>query len=352
MDFTKSSAGRLKVALIGAGQVAEKVHVACYANMVDISLVAVADCDENRAQAFARRNHAGRAYTSVTAMLQAEKPDIVSVCSPNLFHHEHVITALRHGCHVFCEKPPAMTAEQAYEMWQVAKEENRLLAYDFHHRFADDARVLREKVAAGELGEVYVTTARALRRCGVPGWGNFIDKTQSGGGPLIDIGIHMLDAAMFVLGFPKVRKVTAQMFQKMGNRKSEGQFGSWDPEKYNVEDSVFAAIEFDDGGLLRLETSFALNIQPGSVMNVEFCGVKAGATLFPAQIYSDEKGELVTHFARDVADDQRHARSVQAFVLAVRGEPVALANAEQGYRMQQLVAAIYQAAESGESVYL
>lgn len=352
MEFITKPAGTLKVALVGAGQVAEKVHVACYRQLPGLELVAVVDCDTARAQAFAGRNGIARAFTSLEEMLEAERPDIVSICTPNLFHHQQVITALQHGCHVFCEKPPAMTAAQALEMWHAAEQAGQLLAYDFHHRFAEDARILRQKVAAGELGEVYVTTARALRRCGVPGWGNFTDKTQSGGGPLIDIGIHMLDAAMYVLGFPAVRKVTAQMFQKIGNRKSEGQFGSWDPQKYSVEDSVFAAIEFCNGGLLRLETAFALNIQPQSVMNVEFCGDKAGATLFPAQVYTDEKGELVRLFHREVADDQRHVRSVQAFVAAVRGETVSLADAEQGYRIQQLVAAVYQSAESGESVYL
>ncbi|MFD3239469.1 Gfo/Idh/MocA family protein [Rahnella perminowiae] len=352
MEFITSTAGTLKVALVGAGQVAEKVHAACYRQLPGLELVAVVDCDRARAQAFAERNGIARACTSLEEMLETEHPDIVSICTPNLFHHQQVITALRHGCHVFCEKPPAMSAAQALEMWQAAEQAGRLLAYDFHHRFAEDARILRAKVTAGELGEVYVTTARALRRCGVPGWGNFTDKTQSGGGPLIDIGIHMLDAALYVLGFPAVRKVTAQIFQKIGNRKSEGQFGRWDPQKYSVEDSVFAAIEFCDGGLLRLETAFALNIQPQSVMNVEFCGDKAGATLFPAQVYTDEKGELVRLFHRDVADDQRHARSVQAFVGAVRGDRADVANAEQGYRVQQLVAAIYASAESGESVYL
>lgn len=352
MEFITKTAETLKVALIGAGQVAEKVHVACYRQHPGLEMVAVVDCDARRARAFAWRNGIARAYTSLEAMLVAEQPDIVSVCTPNRFHHQPVLTALLHGCHVFCEKPPAMNAGQALEMWQASQKAGRILAYDFHHRFAEDARILRQKVAEGVLGDVYVTTARALRRCGVPGWGNFTDKAQSGGGPLIDIGIHMLDAAMFVLGFPAVRKVTAQMFQKIGNRKSEGMFGRWDPQKYTVEDSVFAAIEFCEGGLLRLETSFALNIQPQSVMNVEFCGDKAGAILFPAQIYTDEKGELVTLFRRDTADDQRHALSVRAFVAAVRGETVSLADAEQGYRIQQLVAAVYASAESGESVYL
>ena len=121
MEFKTKTAGTLKVALIGAGQVAEKVHVAGYRQDPGIELVAVVDCDAARAQAFALRNGIARAYTSLEDMLLTERPDAVSVCTPNLFHHQQVIAALRHGCHVFCEKPPAMDPAQALEMWQAAQ---------------------------------------------------------------------------------------------------------------------------------------------------------------------------------------------------------------------------------------
>lgn len=204
----------------------------------------------------------------------------------------------------------------------------------------------------GVLGEIYVTTARALRRCGVPGWGVFTNKELQGGGLLIDIGIHMLDAAMYVLGFPAVKSVNAHSFQKIGTQKSCGQFGEWDPATYSVEDSLFGTIEFYNGGILWLETSFALNIREQLIMNVSFCGDKAGATLFPAHIYTDNNGELMTLMQREMADDNRHLRSMEAFINHVQGKPVMIADAEQGYIIQQLVAALYQSAETGTRVEL
>lgn len=204
----------------------------------------------------------------------------------------------------------------------------------------------------GTLGEIYFTSAQALRRCGVPGWGVFTNKSLEGGGPLIDIGIHMLDAAMYVLGFPPVKRVTAHSFQRLGNRKHTGQFGEWDPAQFTVEDALFGTIEFCNGGILRLDTSFALNIREQSIMNVSFCGEKAGATLFPAHIYNDEAGVLQTLTQREEADDRRHLRSMDAFVRHVLREPVMIADAEQGLVIQQLVAALYEAAETGESVTL
>ena len=292
----------LRVAIIGAGQVADKVHASYYCTRNDLELVAVCDSRLSQAQALAEKYGNASVWDDPQAKLLAVKPDVVSVCSP--------------------------------------------------HRFALDTQQLREQVTNGVLGEIYVTTARALRRCGVPGWGVFTNKELQGGGPLIDIGIHMLDAAMYVLGFPAVKSVNAHSFQKIGTQKSCGQFGEWDPATYSVEDSLFGTIEFHNGGILWLETSFALNIREQSIMNVSFCGDKAGATLFPAHIYTDNNGELMTLMQREMADDNRHLRSMEAFINHVQGKPVMIADAEQGYIIQQLVAALYQSAETGTRVEL
>ncbi|PLR80421.1 Gfo/Idh/MocA family protein [Bacillus sp. V33-4] len=342
----------MKVAIIGGGQIAEKVHVSYYKSRDDIEVVAVVSRNEERVRSFAERNGIARYYTDAAAMYQAENPDIVSVCTPNHFHYENVIQALEYGCHVLCEKPPAISADQAKKMQETAEINGCVLAYNFHHRFAEDALVLRNKVKDGLLGDVYYVKAQALRRSGIPGWGNFTSKSLQGGGPLIDIGVHMLDSALYVLGFPKVQKVTAKMFQKIGTKKSEGSFGKWDPAKYEVEDSLFAFIEMEGGILMQLETAFALNIKESSVMNVEFSGDQAGATLFPAQIYSDEKGELVTHFSRENADPDRQVKSMAAFVDRCLGKDVMLVDGKQGYFIQQLVEALYKSAEKGESIFL
>ena len=342
---------KLRVAIIGAGNVAERVHASFYHDCVDTELVGVCDNRLEQAQMFANK-YGCAAFDDVETLLATLHPDVVSVCSPNRFHHQHVLAALAAGCHVMCEKPPAMTLEEAHEMLLAARKARKVLAYDFHHRFAQDVQLMREQVAAGTLGEVYVTTVKALRLCGVPGWGVFTNKSLQGGGPLIDIGIHMLDAAMFVLGFPLVKSVTAHSFRKLGTIKNTGQFGTWDPASFTVEDALFATLEFNNGGILRLETSFALNIPEQSVMNVQFCGDKAGATLFPAHIYHDDAGELVTLMQREVADDQRHFRSMSAFVDRVKGSPVAVAEAQQGYEIQRLVEAIYAAAEQGVTIAL
>ncbi len=201
-----------KVAIIGAGQVAEKVHAAYYQKRSDVlELAAVVDPVSQRAEDFCRRTGFSHAYTSVTQMLNEISPDIVSVCTPNRFHFEHVLAALEANASVMCEKPPAMTADQARKMAETADKNGQILAYGFQHRFSDEATMIKNHLDV--LGDIYYVEANALRRSGVPGWGTFIDKELQGGGPLIDYGIHMLDTAMYITGFPKVKSVRAYSFQ-------------------------------------------------------------------------------------------------------------------------------------------
>ncbi|GAB0641807.1 hypothetical protein BT08C7_00570 [Escherichia coli] len=139
----------LRVAIIGAGQVADKVHASYYCTRNDLELVAVCDSRLSQAQALADKYGNASVWDDPQAMLLAVKPDVVSVCSPNRFHYEHTLMALEAGCHVMCEKPPAMTPEQAREMCDTARKQGKVLAYDFHHRFALDTQQLREQVTNG-----------------------------------------------------------------------------------------------------------------------------------------------------------------------------------------------------------
>ncbi|MBC1343699.1 Gfo/Idh/MocA family oxidoreductase [Listeria welshimeri] len=340
-----------KVAIIGAGQVAEKVHSAYYKTRDELELVAVCDPSMERGEEFRVKNGFQKHYATAEEMFAVEKIDIVSICTPNRFHFDNVMLSLGHGAAVMCEKPPAMSASEAKAMWELADEKKVILAYDFHHRFSSEAQFLKQNVAL--LGEIYCVKATALRRSGVPGWGTFTNKEMQGGGPLIDMGIHMLDAAMFVLGFPKVKKVTAKSFQKIGTKKSMGTFGSWDPTKYTVEDSLFGFIELENGGLIELDTSFALHIKPENMLNVDFFGDLAGGSLYPAEIYTDNAGEFELLANKEKPDENKHENSMKAFVDSVLGErEVELANAEQGYRIQKIVESLYESAEKGESVSL
>ncbi|QPS71637.1 Gfo/Idh/MocA family protein [Lactococcus garvieae] len=339
-----------KVALIGAGQIAETVHAAYYNTQPETyKIVAVVDPRLEVGENFAKKNNVAKAYSDMKEMLTIEKPDIVSVCTPNRFHYENVMMALEAGCHVFCEKPPAMTSAQALKMAEKATEKKVILAYDFQHRYSDETQMIKSHI--DKLGEVYFVDAMALRRSGVPGWGNFIDKELQGGGPLIDYGIHMLDTTLYLLDYPEISAVQAHSFQKIGTKKSKGTFGTWDPTKYTVEDAIFGVIELKNGGIIRINTSFALNIQPEKIFDIQLCGDEAGASLYPGKIYRDYEGELQMLKEVPSTSENIHFRSMATFTDAVLGNSQApIANASQGYTIQRLIEALYQAAESGEKI--
>lgn len=341
-----------KVAIVGAGQVAEKVHAAYYQTKPEeFLLTAVVDPDLARGELFCQKNQFQKAYTSIAEMLTVEQPDIVSICTPNRFHYDSVMSALEAGCSVFCEKPPAMTSAEAKNMWKRAEENGVVLAYDFQHRYSPEAQMLKKNIAL--LGDIYYSEANALRRSGVPGWGNFIDKALQGGGPLIDYGIHMLDTALYLLDFPKIKAVSAYQYQKIGTQKNQGTFGFWDPKKYTVEDSLFGTLEFETGSILRINTSFALNIQAEKVLDVQLCGDQAGANLYPGKIYTDQAGELEVIKQIDSVDSNNHFTSIDNFCRRAAGDAQAIiADGKQGYIIQRVIEALYQSAEIGGKIEL
>lgn len=166
--MSASTPSPLRVAIIGAGQVADKVHASYYATRRDVQMVAVMDSHPEQARAFAERHGIPSAWQDAREMLEAVKPDVVSVCSPNRFHFGHVMAALEAGCHVMCEKPPAMTPQEADRMRMAARKAGKVLAYDFHHRFALDTQLLREAVIKGNWAKFITPRRRRYAAAGFP----------------------------------------------------------------------------------------------------------------------------------------------------------------------------------------
>lgn len=343
-----------KVAIIGAGQIAEKVHVKYYASRAnDLELSAVFDVDINRARDFSERNNIKYAYSDIDRMLEEVKPDIVSICTPNAFHHELTIKSLKAGADVICEKPPALNAGDAKEMLDVAESNHKILAYDFQHRVSKETEYIKSMMP--KMGKIDLIDARALRRSGVPGWGNFISKDVQGGGPLIDIGIHMLDTSLYLLDYPEVQRVSASTFHGMGNSRNTGTFGEWNPNKYSVEDSLFGMLYLKNGSVIRISTSFLLNMQKEKEMNILIYGQNAGGSVYPARVYQDTKGILrsLGEYSKKNTDEDSHMTSLAKFVDATFSrDDSKVANAKQGYKLQLIIDALYKSAELNKDVSL
>ena len=346
----------LKVGIIGNGGIAN-CHAHGYKELGDrVKIVACCDIVEEKAKKFAEKYDIPNYYTDCKDMLAKEDIDIVSVCTWNAAHKPCTIAALDAGCDVICEKPMAMNAAEAEEMKAAAERNGKLLMLGFVRRHGCDARDAKALVENGDLGEVYYAKATYLRRCGCPG-GWFGDKTFSGGGPLIDLGVHVIDLTRYIIGNAKPVTVFGYTSDKIGAR-DHIKTTEWESETkvekpvFNVEDLATAMIKFDNGALLHVETSFNLNKKKNDG-NLEFFGSKAGLTLDPFELHTEYAGCLAdieikgTHnfdFSRDFD------REIKNFADAVEGKAECKATADDGVVLMKVIDAVYESAKTGKSV--
>ncbi|HIU77626.1 MAG TPA: Gfo/Idh/MocA family oxidoreductase [Candidatus Pelethocola excrementipullorum] len=343
---------KLRMAIIGSGQIARVTHIPNYQKMEDVEIVAVCDTNLSAARSLAEQFEIPEYFESHIEMLEAMKPDAVTICVPNKFHCQITLDALERGCHVLCEKPPAITAGEAELMEKTAAGKNLLLSYEFHFRHSEQAALLKEKITNGEFGKIYNSRALWHRRRGIPGWGNFTNKNVQGGGPLIDIGVHMLDLGLYLLDYPKISYICASSSDRIGKRGGVGLMGSWESERFTVEDGLFGYIYFEDGTSMSLETSFAVNMKERDMRNIVLYGELLGASVFPLELYGEEKGHLSNQSFPFTEIGDWHFVSEKNFVDACLGREELLVTAKQGTYVQKVICSLYESAESGKPVIL
>ncbi|MFT4143846.1 MAG: Gfo/Idh/MocA family oxidoreductase [Mobilitalea sp.] len=340
----------MKVALIGAGQVARVTHIPNYQGMEEVEVVAICDTNLESAKNLATQFGIPHYYNNHRVMLAEIKPDITGVCVPNKFHAAITVDALEAGSHVLCEKPPAISFEEAKQMERAAEKNNRLLSYGFHLRHDSRVSFLKEKIKQGDFGEMYAAKVSWLRRRGIPGWGSFTNKAVQGGGPLIDIGVHVLDIALYLLDYPQISYVCADFYNKIGTKGGTGLFGAWDGNTYSVEDSLFGYIHFQNGGSLRVETSFALHMKEKDIRSVQLFGDKLGAEVFPLEIYGVDGSRLTNQEYPFMAEEDLHKKELEHFVRACQGRETLLVKAKEGTYLQKVIEALYESADKKQPV--
>ncbi|TMW72433.1 Gfo/Idh/MocA family protein [Alteribacter natronophilus] len=346
---------KLRAAIIGPGGIARGAHAPFYIKDSRTEIAAVVSRTHEKAAAFAEEFHIPAAYDCADTMLEAEKPDLVSICTPNKFHREMVLKSLEAGCHVLCEKPPAMTAEEAEEMEEAAERAGRHLVYAFHHRYNPETRVLKKAIESGDLGSIYHTSVQAMRRRGIPGWGVFTSKELQGGGPLIDVGVHMLDLALYLTGYPEPVEVMGATHKRIGNRPGTGLMGQWDPENYNVEDLASGMVRFQNGMSMVIETSFAANQQDEETLNVRLLGDRGGADTSPLRLYEERYGALFDSapaFLEKTDSGSSYERQITHFIDCCLDKSRPLATPADGTTVQRIVNAIYESSAKSSAVSL
>ena len=346
----------LKVGIIGNGGIAN-AHMDGYKALGDeVELVACCDINFSKAKAYAEKYGIPNCYDNCYDMLEKHQLDVVSVCTWNNAHAECSIAALNAGCNVLCEKPMAMNTEQALKMKEAAEKNGKLLMIGFVRRQGNDAAAAIDYIKKGYVGDIYYAKASYLRRCGFPG-GWFGNKELSGGGPLIDLGVHVIDLSRYIMGGPKPVTVFGATFDKIGAR-SHIRGTEWhsetvtEKEIFTVEDLATAMIRFDNGAVLHVEASFNLN-RKDNCGDIVFYGDKAGLNLSPFELYTEVNNQLadiVPYGQNDFDFARDFKREIKNFIDAVNGKAECLATADDGVELMRILDAIYLSAETGKSV--
>ena len=349
----------IKVGVIGTGGISG-VHLGGYSRNPDVEIYALCDINEKNLAKRAEEYKVSRTFTDYREMLALKELDAVSVCTWNSAHAECAIAALRAGKHVLCEKPMALNTAQAQEMEKAAKENGKLLMIGFVRRFGNDCAVLKDFIDSGSFGEIYYAKAQYLRRKGCPG-GWFGDKSRSGGGPLVDLGGHVIDLCRYLMGGPQPVSVYGATSNKRGDRRhiKDGRgYSSTVVSKddiFDVEDMATALIRFDNGAVLSVEASFSLNIEK-DVGNIELFGTKAGCKLDPElTIFTDMNDYLANvKLAQSTAlsFDGLFDNEINHFVECIETGKPCRNPAQDGVTLMKILDGIYESARTGHEVLL
>jgi predicted dehydrogenase len=361
---------KLRVAIVGTGMIANAGHIPAWRDLEDdIEIVGVSDLYPERAQRTAERHGIPRAYGDQARMYSELEPDIVSICTPNVSHTPLTIEALEAGAHVLCEKPVAVSAVDAMRMFDTAEQVDRILFVGQSGRFHSGNVAAKELAESGQLGEIYYAETMAMRRRGVPTWGMFHMKEHSGGGPLCDIGVHVLDALLWIMGNPKVTAASGAAYLKIANQDeglkmsladSGAPIGVFDPRPYDshefdVEDMAAGFLRLENGATISIRASWAANV-PEGVGGTFILGTRGGLRLRPLTLVRNMGSYQVDVTPRVPSDPDipfyGHWKETAHFVRVIRGQEELIVKPEEVLNVMGALDGLYRSASEGREVRL
>jgi len=351
----------LKAGVIGAGAISQRGHIPGF-QASGAEVVAICDVNQARAQAVAAQFGIPLVFTDYRELLAQPEIDVVSVGLPNALHASVSIEALNAGKHVLCEKPIAISSTDAEAMVGAARRNDRLLSVNQHMRFDRSVQAMRHIVASGQLGRIYLAESRWVRQQGIPGFGSwFTDKSTAGGGALYDIGVHMLDLVLFLLGFPTVAAVKGFLAGELGAQKVG--LGDWGADfsmegRFDVDDTAFAVLTLKDGAQVQLLVTWAAFAPPEDRLAI--LGSRGGldrvgffSQSLSLKHYLAQDGRIVSS---DVAltpyDERPLILSIRSFVRAVLGEGPLPVTPEEALNVVRILETIEQSAHTGQEIML
>jgi predicted dehydrogenase len=328
----------VNVGVIGLGM--GRYHLEGYLKAPNVKVIGLADLDENRLKDC--NNHYGieNTFKDYNDLLALKELDAVTVAVPNYLHKSISMDALNAGKNVLVEKPMALNAEEGQEMLDTAKKQGLILMLHFNNRYRADVQMIKKYVDGGEFGDIYFAKTGWVRRRGVPGAGSwFSNKKLSGGGPLIDLGVHVIDMTMYMMGCPKPVSVSGCAVHGFPEFSKYGTF--------DVEDFASAYIRFDNGATMAVEVSWAQNCSSERQYS-EIYGTKAGASISPLTIWTESNGTMIDIEPKSL----KGISQFEHFAECILEKKTPISSAEDGVRMMKILDAIYASSETKREIVI
>lgn len=345
---------KLKVGIIGTGGIVRFAHLnPGWLAVPDVEIVAACDVNETAARKLAEDFKIPHVFTDFREMLKMEEIDAVDICTPNKVHPPAVIAALEAGKHVLCEKPLAVSTDEILQMRAALQKTDRILMTAQHFRFHENAVAIKAWVDTGALGEVYHSRVNATRRNWLPISPGFIDPNLSGGGPCMDIGVHALDTALWLMNFPKPVRVSGRAHTNFAKGYDiPGGWGEWDRTLFGVEDFASGYVHFSNGSTMALEASW-LQHQEKEDFSATLLGKKSSVQWPSGQFHSVANrtlidGKLLPHPGRKPA----HTEEIIAFANAIRSGKPSPVPIEQTLYVIAILEGIMQSSQMNREVTL
>jgi predicted dehydrogenase len=338
----------LRVGIVGAGDIARQQHIPGWLQLPQAKLAAIADNVVAAAERAREEFHIERAETDYRRLLDDPSIDVIDICCPSGLHAEVAIAALKAGKHVLCEKPLATSRADAVAVLAAERASGKKLMVAQQFRFDCRTASLLQGIGQLNLGHVYFARGQWLRRRRVPGRPGFTRKELSGGGPLYDLGVHMLDLAWWLMGCPAPLSASGSVFNHLARRGDlRGEWGTWDPATIDVEDFAIGLLRFEGGGLLSLEVSW-LGFQPEQDFHrLQLFGTRAGALWPDGRLFGETDGKPWDVQLAEIHGDKPHREAIRQFARAiVENTPVPVPSWQSASEISMLDA-LYRSAECG-----
>jgi predicted dehydrogenase len=351
----------IKIGIIGAGGISQVAHIPNFQKIDGVKVEAICDINEEKLNYVAEKFNIPKKFTDWEKMIE-DDIDAVCICSPNAFHAIQSIKAMENGKHVLCEKPICLSVKEAEDIFKTVEKTKKVFMGAFPRRFLGETIVLKKLVNEGFFGEIYYIKTSYLRRRGIPGLGTwFTSKKLAGGGPMMDIGVHMIDMVLYIAGLTDPKIVFGATFEKFKDKAVDG---GWPPidtrkgdkptGKMEVEDLASGFVKFSNGAVLFVEASWAGNSEVG--LKGSLFGTKAGAQLpdpndskNPVRIYT-ETNNIISDLIPEIPRIDSYFEEVKHFIECIKEGKQPVTKKEEIISVVKIIEGIYKSAEKNEPV--